>query len=361
MKTGSQRSVHLPTALGFVISIINSSAQYTAYDLGPGSANHINSSGTVVGYTYVGGVQVAFQYSAGHMTTLTGLPGADFSIAYCINDRGDISGTSGGDYIPGRLEGFLYRSGVSTPVPALGSYTYASAMNQSGVIVGESTPANTTTSHAFRYSNGVTTDLGTFGGPYSRAASINSSGVIVGSADLPNSPTRAFRYENGTMTDLGALDGRGSSAYDINDLGTIVGESTVGGPSSGYIHAFQYQGGVMIDLGTLAPGFSASSEAYAINSLGLIIGTSDARAGTAWTRHAFLYKAGVMTDLAPCLATVGLTGLSIAEDINDTGDIVGYANDAGGNMHGFLLLVPEPSSTSLIALGTIAWALRRRH
>ncbi len=89
----------------------------------------------------------------------------------------------------------------------------------------------------------------------------------------------------------------------------------------------------MTDLGTLAPGFSASSEAYALNSLGVIIGTSDARAGTAWTRHAFIYKDGVMTDLAPYLAKVGLTGISIAEDINDNGDIVGYANDTGGNPH----------------------------
>lgn len=334
-------------------SVLAAQAQYIAHDLGLGFANHINSSGTVVGSTF-GSSQLAYSYSAGVMTTFAPLPGMNFGIAYCINDLGDISGSSGNSST-GNLQGYVYHMGVATPFSALGSSTYASAINNAGTIVGESS------SHAFRYSQGTTTDLGTFGGPYSVAASINSSGVIVGSADTPQS-THAFRYANGTMTDLGSLDGRVSYAMDINDLGTIVGYSTVGGvTNSGYEHAFRYQAGVMVDLGTLAPGSSGSSEANAINSFGVIVGTSDAWGGSAWTQHAYIYRDGVMTDLSPFLAAVGLGGLSIAQDINDNGDIVGYALDASGNGHGFVLFaVPEPSTAALLALAGAIGLLCRR-
>jgi probable HAF family extracellular repeat protein len=347
----------LIAAFAFAASMLEVDAQYLAYDLGPGSANHINSSGAVVGYTTRNGTQLAFRYSGGLMTTLDRLPGADISLAYSINDLGDISGSSGGNSTPGYLRGFLYHSGVMTAIGTLGSQTYAGAINNSGTIVGESTlPTGLT--HAFSYSQGVMTDLGTLGGRFSRARSINSAGVIVGDADLSHF-THAFRYSDGIMIDLGSLDDRMSFANDINDSGTIVGYSTVGGASSGYEHAFRYDDGVMIDLGTLVVGSAGSSEATAINSQEVIVGGSDAWGGTDWTRHAFIYENGVMTDLAPYLTTLGLGGLSFAQDINDKGDIVGFALDAAGNGHGFLLQIPEPSSPALLALGILAWAVRR--
>jgi probable HAF family extracellular repeat protein len=343
--------------LGLAGSMLAAKAQYVAYDLGPGSANHINSSRTVVGCTSLSGTQLAFRYNSGVMTTLGKLPGTDYSLAYSINDLGDISGSSGGNSTPGYLKGFLYRSGVMTEIGTLGSHTYASSINKGGAIVGESCLPNGL-SHAFRYSQGVMEDLGTLGGRFSYASSINSGGVIVGAADLLQF-THAFRHSNGTMSDLGSLDGRMSYATDINDSGIIVGYSTVGGPSGGYEHAFRYEAGTMTDLGTLVSGFSGSSEAQAINSLGVIVGGSDAWSGSSWTRHAFIYRDGVMLDLAPYLTAVGLGGLNIASDINDNGDIVGYALDSAGIGHGFVLLVPEPSTAAFLALGAITWVLRR--
>ena len=67
-----------------------------------------------------------------------------------------------------------------------------------------------------------------------------------------------------------------------------------------------------------------------------------------------------MTDLAPYLASIGLTGDSIATAINDSGDIVGYGTAADGSDHAFLLEVPEPSTVALLALGGAALLLRRR-
>jgi probable HAF family extracellular repeat protein len=59
----------------------------------------------------------------------------------------------------------------------------------------------------------------------------------------------------------------------------------------------------------------------------------------------------------------GLT-LTRATDINDSGQIVGYATAVDGHPHAFLLNpVPEPSSLALLVLGALmigASAMRRR-
>jgi probable HAF family extracellular repeat protein len=138
------------------------------------------------------------------------------------------------------------------------------------------------------------------------------------------------------MTDLGTLGGGSSVAYGINNSGTIVGYAyTSGGPQ----HAFSYSGGLMTDLGTLG---GLNSQANAINSSGTIVGYAETSVGS----HAFSYRGGVMIDLEPYLASIGMTGDSVATAINDNGDIVGYASLSNGINHAFLLQAMAPSITS---------------
>jgi probable HAF family extracellular repeat protein len=143
---------------------------------GSSCANAINASGQVVGYGATpSGVYRGFLYSNGQITFLNN----SSSVAYDINDLGQVVGTAGG--------------------------------------------------HAFLYSGGTMTDLGVLpGASNSRAAGINSSGQIVGASLVSGVGDRAFLYSNGTMSRLNDLIGPNPkwnifAANDINDKGWIVG------------------------------------------------------------------------------------------------------------------------------------------
>ena len=316
---------------------------YTPYVLGTGTANDINSSRTVVGqiYTTTGGyASSAFSYSGGVLVNLGTLAGDTYGGASAINDSGVIVGASSNPNTAAR--GIRYSGGVMSEINGGAPYTYASGINNSGVIVGETRAAAV----AFVNNGGVVTTLGTLGGPYSGAAAINNSGTVVGRADVTHSLTHAFRYAEGVMTDLGGLFSyrNPSYAWDINDAGIIVGDSVV----NGYIRAFRFSGGVMSPLPT--PNEFHSS-AMAINSAGLIVGSYTASSPNA--DHAALWDGNTLVDLAPYLNQVGLTGWnSRAMGINDQGDIVGDAWDVNYDHRAFLLAIPEPSPILLFVVGS---------
>lgn len=182
-------------------------------------------------------------------------------------------------------------------------------------------------------------------GPGSEPVAINDNGQAV-----VNFNNRAYLWTlNGGLQDLGDLGGGKSYGYGINNLGQIVGESYINATTS---HAFLWHG-QMSDLGGLSGG--VRSIAISINNLGIIIGGTffsdnsifpfrwtpndllqpmDLGGGIAFkilddgrmvggkNNHAWLWNApGPGTDLG------GLPGFGYteAEDINQNGQVVGFA------------------------------------
>ena len=116
-----------------------------------------------------------------------------------------------------------------------------------------------------------------------------------------------------TITNLGTLGGNLSTAYGLNNRGQVVGSSAIANSTTQ--HAFLWQNGSMIDLGVL-PGFAFQSLAQQINEAGQIVGYSLASPSS---HHAFLWQNGQLMDLG---ALQGLPNSS-ASSISDDGLIAG--------------------------------------
>ena len=121
------------------------------------------------------------------------VPGAGTTLAYGINDSGQVVGLSG----DGVVHGFLYSSGVYTTIdfPAA-SATRLNGINDDGQMVGD---YNTDTLHGFLYSGGDYTTIDVPAAGTTSATGINGFGQISGSYQ---SPENGFLYSGGSYTPI---------------------------------------------------------------------------------------------------------------------------------------------------------------
>ena len=203
-----------------------------------------------------------------------------------------------------------------------GSYSYATAINDAGWVVGHARTAGDTEGHSFLYPGSLPlTDLN--GGGYSVAQGINASGMVAGLYTFEEPYTdHAFAYDGSLpLTDLGTLTGAigsRSSARGVNDDGLIVGTSDAPG---GSFHAFLWTSGGMTDLGN--PAGYVNGEAVAINdapSPSIAVYASPPAGGP----HAFIYH--VATASWQDLGLFPNGYMSFAAGINDAGVVVGQAS-----------------------------------
>lgn len=249
------------------------------------------------------------------------LAGIGVSSAGGINEPGQIIGNShtaaGGSYQALFITG---NNGIGmTELDTLGAYSYPSAINDSGQIAGIFTTARGVT-HAFSTGrDGVgMTDLGTLGGRFSFASDINNSGQVVGGSYTTGTDSiHAFVTDaNGIgMRDLGTLGGTYSYANAVNNSGQVVGYSQT---ADGQFHSFiTGVGGVgMHDLGTLGGKYSFANS---INEHGQVVGYSETAEGHL---QAFITNAN-----GAGMTKLHVGGNSIAVDINNLGQVLGYSGD----------------------------------
>lgn len=117
------------------------------------------------------------------------------------------------------------------------------AFNDHNMVVGSSTLAGDTASHAFVYANGTMKDIGTLGGISSEAVALNNDGLVGGNYTLADGTSRAFLYtQQGGAVDIGTLGGAGSKVTAISRTGEVLGKAQT---ASGEWRNFLYNGGVM--------------------------------------------------------------------------------------------------------------------
>ena len=321
ISTSRRRREHRPRVQGLEVRSLLAGF----VDLGANvTVTAINSSAEAIGFEV--GMGTYFRDSAGVMHIINPLPGDTSSTANGLNDSGQVVGysnVSGG--IGGTLHAFLYNQGTLTPLGTLGGdSSYAAAINDSGEVVGGSTTGTSGLApyDAFLWSQATgmqdLTKLGFMGTP----VGINSSGQII--AELGSNATSDAQpvlwSGSGDLINLPTWGGIATLATAINDGGAVVGWANTTPNTLNPIHAFLWsQTTGMQDLGTLS-GYS-SSFAAAINNSGVVVGYAADQQGD--TGHAFIYKNGQMTDLNTYSGIPSGWVLNTATAINDNGVVAG--------------------------------------
>ena len=231
-----------------------------------------------------------------HMSALPTL-GGNNGQASAINDRGQIAGFAENTTVdsgcpPNRIQlPVLWEKGKAQPLPTVGS-------DPDGV-----------------------------------AFWINDQGQAVGYSGTCTAALHAVSWENGTAFPLPDL-GTGAIAQGINNQGQIVG--TVGSPDGTTQYGALWQNGAITNLGTLPGDFAAI--ATGINSKGQVVGSTwDSNFN--WS-HGFIWQDGVMTDLNTLFPASSNLFATMANKINERGQISGMAivlsGPHAGNIHAFL-------------------------
>lgn len=319
----------------------------------------LNDAGQVVGASYrdsaASGLH-AFVWSTGSgMVDIGTLPGATYTLYPVINNRGEVAGDSGGIPTPyphafrwtaaGGMENL---GGLMTGADSI---SYARAINDAGLIAGNSLTTTLTGAyayHAFAWTRSTgMIDIDTLGNGYSVAVAVGAKGQVAG-----NFFVRPVNYPSGFIwtraSGMRAL-GTGGICSEVRAMsasGQVAGDICQPGGLGNHAMTWTQAGG-MVDLGTLG---GTRSFAFSANNKGQVVGgaltTNDDEV------HAFVWTAkDGMIDLNKRLrdAPAGLT-LFEALAISDNGSIVANSNA------GLVLLTLRHGQQGGHAVGPIAAA-----
>jgi probable HAF family extracellular repeat protein len=358
--------------------------KYYVFNLGvPGggttaAASSINNLGWAAGAAYqAGNTTEHAELWVGTPLDLGTLGGPNSAVAWPNkNDKGEIAGIAetadlnplGEDWscalanFPTTTHhiclGFVWQDGVMSSLPPLaGGYdSYATAVNNRGQVVGwAENGVYDPTCHAPQVLQfeavtwgpklGQVTELSPLHpDPDSAATAINDKGQIVGISGLCSnavggaSAQHAVLWENGMVIDIGNFDGgmAWNTPTAINNRGQVVGFANLPGTPGGALNPVAFLWDKEHSIQELAPiGEDTNSWAWGINGQGQVVGQSFGASG-----RAFLYQHGFMTDLNSLVQPNSFLDLLLANDINDRGEIVGYAFDTTAGATVAFLAVP---------------------
>jgi probable HAF family extracellular repeat protein len=250
---------------------------------------------------------------------------------------------------------FLWRVGHMSALPTLGGNNgQASDINNHSEIAGTAETAATDPgcppnhiSLPVVWQDGKPQALPTIGSdPDGFAFAINQHGEAVGYSGTCTAALHAVSWTKGVAFSLPDLGG-GAIAQGVNDHGQIAG--IIGSADGSTEFGALWQNGILTNLGTLPSDFAAI--ATGINNQGQIVG-STLDAGFNWS-HGFIWQDGVMSDLNTLLPADSNLFITMANKINEHGQISGMATvlsgPHAGDIHAFLATPVEGSIGRSIA------------
>lgn len=342
-----------------------------SYSFAPDDAP--NEKGEVNGFSTLPGDIVihAFRWHDGRMIDLGTLGGPNSASPFPLNDWGAVPGYSDtttpdpngedycgfGTYLICRA--FIWYNGVMITLPTLGGPNNGGdQLNDWGQMVGDSeidlrdpscAPPQVLADKPVIYDQGQVWELRTLpGDSWGDAFVINNQGQAAGYSSTNCGAAQsgiwhALLWKNGTPIYLGNLGGQMFNLPQaINNKTQVVGGSDLSGDTVNHAFLWQQRTG-MIDLGTL-PGYP-NSIAEGINDGGQIVGGASEQPLLGGNCTAFLWQDGVMTDLNTLIPPGSPLYLCFASGINSPGQIAGQAVVvATGEWHAFLATPVENES-----------------
>jgi probable HAF family extracellular repeat protein len=251
--------------------------------------------------------------------------------------------------------GFIWEDGVMTALPPLagGIDSYAAGINNKDQIAGwaengvhdptcnNTPPVNQVLQFeavVWGPNLGEMTQLSPLTpDPDSAATAINDKGQIVGISGLcanavgGTSAEHAVLWENKNAPpiDLGNFDGglAWNTPTAINYRGQVVGFGNRQGSPATAFNPIGFYWNKPHGIQSIPPiGDDTNSWAWGINDHGVVVGQSFGGADDPYGR-AFIYEDGELTDLNTLIQPDASLQLQLANDINDEGEIVGFARD----------------------------------
>jgi probable HAF family extracellular repeat protein len=286
-------------------------------------ARGINNRGQIVGLavSYGGICYHAFYWENGVMTDLIGtVSPSNYGSAEDINELGQVVGHHSGQPV-------MWMNGSETVLSTPHNAGIAYGINESGTIVGTATNLAGHPSAALWSAPSQYQDLGDLpGADQAWATAINASGVVVGQSSF-NSLTfghRGWMWSlSGGMVNLGLPPGASDvHVEDINDHGVIVAWSIM---EAGGYSTFRWSPGVgWEEIGDFPGSGWRQSQAYGINNAGVIVGNSNYLPsgpcrGTGVLCPVAWFPTGEVVDLGPAGTLLG----GDAYEINEVGQVAG--------------------------------------
>jgi len=252
--------------------------------------------------------------------------------------------------------GFSWQDGVMSELPTLGGYDgYAAGVNNQGRVVGwaENTVHDPTCAgtQVLQFEaviwgprlNQMTQLPPLAPDPDSAATAINDKDQVVGISGLCSvavggaSAEHALLWENGVPTDLGNIGGQAwNTPVALNNQGQIVGFANTSGDENAPLSPTAFIWTKASGMKPIPPyGTDTNDIAFDVNERGQIVGQSfNANSGAS---RAVFWQNNVLSDLNTLVIQPTSLYLTLAQGINDAGEITGTAVDASsGETVGFL-------------------------
>lgn len=346
-----KKSVLILTIACLLTRFTSVAAVYQVTNIG-GSSNNvyamgINDKNEIAGYVKPDGSWSSAD--AFYWNQTQGLHAIGGYLARDINNNGQIAGNSAS------IQAAVWDNGTWIPLEGRQD---AYGINDRGQVTGliSAQPSIPGPYAPFRDDNIDSPGFTTLTRPYSRAShgfAINNKGQVV--ADCGSTVSGVlyvpvFYNADGVSTILDRDGNYDAHPRGINDAGQIVGNArrTNGDDFravfwDSYTEQLQY-------MGYLGDG---DSIAYAINELGQAVGASAGKAFL-WSQSEGIIDLNTLID-----SSWGIT-LTQAMDINNQGSIIAWGIDSSGMDQSYLLVIPEPATLSLLAIGGLVLLRKRK-